>query len=169
MNSTEIQFCPRCATPVTWGFRFGRERLVCPSCDWIYFEDPKVAVAVVVVRQGKVLLVRRANDPQRGKWTLPAGFIDAGEDPALAGERECLEETGLQVKVTRLLSVHSGQEHARGAHILIAYEGEIVSGELTAGDDADEAVFFALDDLPPLAFSSTIDILKGVTAKTHHR
>jgi len=55
-----------------------------------------VAVAVLIERDGKVLLVRRANTPQKGMWTLPAGFVDAGEDPAQAAERECLEETGLK-------------------------------------------------------------------------
>lgn len=106
-----------------------------------------------------MLLVRRSNDPQRGLWTLPAGFLDAGEDPARAAERECLEETGLQVQVVDLVDVMGGQEHARGAHILIVYRAEIVSGELRAGDDADRAAFFSRDQLPPLAFATTLRIL----------
>ena len=157
----EIKYCPRCGTPLAQADRFGRLRPVCPACDWIYFADPKVAAAVLVEREGQVLLVRRANDPQRGLWTLPAGFIDGGEDPRLAAERECLEETGLQVRVTSLLDVMYGLEHPRGAHIIIFYSAETLAGELQPGDDVDAAAFFPRDELPPLAFSTTRKILKA--------
>lgn len=156
----EVNYCPRCATPVIQAERFGRQRAVCPQCGWVHFADPRVAVAVLILKQDEVLLVRRSNEPYRGLWTLPAGFVDAGEDPAEAAARECLEETGLVVKVLALLDVLSGQEHSRGAHILIVYRGEILSGELKAGDDAGEAGFFALRHLPPLAFGSTRTILE---------
>jgi ADP-ribose pyrophosphatase YjhB (NUDIX family) len=106
-----------------------------------------------------VLLVRRANDPERGKWTLPAGFVDAGEDPARAAERECLEEAGLIVHVNSLLDVLYGQEHARGAHIIIFYQAEILSGSLRPGDDVDDVDFFSKDQLPPLAFKTTQKVL----------
>jgi ADP-ribose pyrophosphatase YjhB (NUDIX family) len=97
--------------------------------------------------------------PGRGHWTIPAGFLDAGEDPQQAAVRECHEETGLDIKITELLDVIAIQEHDRGAHILILYRGEIISGELTPGDDADAVAFFSHDDLPPLAFSSTESII----------
>ncbi len=169
----EIRFCPRCGTAVIQAERFGRLRPVCPGCDWVYFSDPKVAVAVLVFQdshadshpqkaggpEARVLLVRRTNEPEKGRWTLPAGFVDAGEDPVRAAERECLEETGLQVRVTGLADVLAGQEHPRGAHILIVYRGEISGGELAAGDDADRAAFFSLRRLPPLAFESTRRLL----------
>jgi ADP-ribose pyrophosphatase YjhB (NUDIX family) len=91
---------------------------------------------------------------------MPAGFVDAGEDPAKAAMRECLEETGLVVSITGLLDVLFGQEHTRGAHIVIFYKAEIVSGELIPGDDVDMVQFFARDHLPPLAFSTTQRILE---------
>jgi 8-oxo-dGTP diphosphatase len=160
MISDEINFCPRCGSPLEQEFRFGKQRPVCPRCEWIYFPDPKVAAAVLLKKDAKVLLVRRANDPARGLWTLPAGFIDAGEDPVEAAQRECLEETGLKVRITSLLDVLSGLEHPRGAHIVIFYRGEIVSGDLQAWDDVDKAAFFELDKLPPLAFSTTQKILQ---------
>jgi 8-oxo-dGTP diphosphatase len=160
MISDEVNFCPRCGSPVTLAERFGQLRQVCPICDWIYFADPKVAAAVLVERDSQVLLVRRANDPLRGLWTLPAGFVDAGEDPAEAAARECLEETGLQVRVTNLIDVLSGQEHPRGAHILIVYRAEVQGGDLQAADDVDRAGFFSRQDLPPLAFSTTRKILQ---------
>ena len=137
----------------------GRERPTCPECAWTYFPDPKFAVAVLVEKKGRVLLVQRAMRPGQGRWTIPAGFLDAGEDPMEAGIRECFEETGLNIKISKLLDVISIREHDRGAHIVILYRGEIVAGDLIAGDDADDVAFFSRQDLPPLAFSSTESIL----------
>jgi ADP-ribose pyrophosphatase YjhB (NUDIX family) len=159
MPDSEYKYCPRCGSKLWIEERFGRPRPVCPQCGWIYFADPKVAVAVLVERDDKILLVRRVNDPYRGFWTLPAGFVDAGEDPSAAAVRECLEETGLHIRIVKLLDVLEGQEHPRGAHILIAYQGEIVAGEPAPGDDADELGFFSRQALPPLAFVSTNKLL----------
>jgi 8-oxo-dGTP diphosphatase len=161
MRAEEVIFCPRCGVPVEGAFRFGKERKVCPACGWIHFEDPKVAVAVLLEEGGKVLLVQRDNQPHRGLWSLPAGFVDAGEDPARAAERECLEETGLKVHATALLGLLAGQEHAQGAHILLVYRAEVVGGQLSPGDDAQQAVYFERDALPPLAFSTTQRILEN--------
>jgi ADP-ribose pyrophosphatase YjhB (NUDIX family) len=144
---------------MTVGERFGRPRPVCPSCGWIYFADPKVAAAALIEQDGRVLLVRRAIDPLRGLWSLPAGFVDAGEDPTEAIQRECLEETGLTVRVTGLVDVFYGQEHPRGAHIVIVYRAQVQEGSLQAGDDVDQATFFALDEMPELAFTSTRKVL----------
>ena len=129
----------------------------------MFFPDPKVAVVTVIFRDGQVLLTRRVNTPRQGLWTFPGGFVDAGEDPARAAERECLEETGLTVQVTGLIDVLSGQEHPRGSHILIIYQGEILSGTLNPGDDADRADFFHLDKLPPVAFHSTQEIISRIS------
>ena len=156
-----IKFCPRCAAEVTHEEKFGMMRPVCPQCGWIHFVDPKVAAAVLIEQDGRVLLVRRVNEPFRGMWTLPAGFVNGGEDPAEAAARECLEETGLSVNVTRVLDVISGREHERGADFIIVYFAEILSGELIPADDADAVEWFARDELPPLAFKATQKVLSG--------
>jgi 8-oxo-dGTP diphosphatase len=153
--SVTIRFCPQCGIPIEKRHLFGEERPVCPSCGWIYFADPKVAAAVVVERDGQVLLTRRVNEPYQGFWTLPAGFVNAHEDPARAAERECLEETGLEVRVVELLDVIGGREHERGADIVIIYRAEVIGGSLAPGDDADRAEFFPRRALPPLAFAAT--------------
>jgi len=163
-RESQIKFCPRCGTPVTLQERFGKIHPVCPQCKYIHFEDPKVAAAVLIEQDGRVLLVRRVNEPHRGLWTLPAGFIDAGEDPAQAAERECLEETGLSVRVKRVLDVSGGREHEHGADIVIAYQAEVLSGILIPGDDADAAEWFPRNYLPQLAFTATKKIL-GVKTK----
>lgn len=138
---------------------FGKFRPICPNCGWVYFADPKVAVGVLVENEHGVLLVRRVNEPGRGLWSIPAGFVDAGEDPVEAARRECQEETGLLVKVCGLVNVIGGREHERGADIVIVYEARIIGGILAPGDDADRAVFFQRGQLPPLAFKATKIVL----------
>jgi len=144
---------------VGYEHRFGAMREVCPQCGWIHFVDPKVAAAVLVIQNEQVLLVRRVNEPYRGLWTLPAGFVNGGEDPAEAAARECLEETGLSVRVTRVYDIVSGREHPRGADFVIVYQAEVVSGEMQAADDADAVEWFAKNNLPPLAFRATRKVL----------
>jgi 8-oxo-dGTP diphosphatase len=164
MANTEFNFCPRCATPVIPEQRFGAMREVCPKCGWIHFVDPKVAAAVLVLQNERVLLVRRANEPFRGMWTLPAGFVNGGEDPAEAAARECLEETGLSVRVTRVFDIVAGREHARGADFIIVYQAEVLSGEMAADDDADAVEWFDKNNLPSLAFRATQKVLQSFYA-----
>jgi ADP-ribose pyrophosphatase YjhB (NUDIX family) len=153
---TEAAFCLKCGTALrVTQYEDGHLHPVCPNCGWAYFPDPKVAAAVYLVQEGKVLLVRRVFDPHRGEWTLPAGFVNAGEEPAAAAARECLEETGITARVTGLRHVITGREHPRGADIVLVYSAEFISGAVLASDDADEAAFFPLDALPPLAFRAT--------------
>jgi 8-oxo-dGTP diphosphatase len=160
MRPEQIKFCPRCGAAVVTEFHYGHDRPVCPACRWMFFADPKVAAAVLVEDAGRVLLVRRVNEPFRGRWTVPAGFVNADEDPAAAAARECLEETGLTVKITGILDIRAGREHARGADFVIFYRGQVTGGLLRAGDDADAADWFARSRLPELAFQSTKDIFE---------
>lgn len=166
MRSQEIRYCPSCATPVVVREKFGQPRPVCPACGWIHFEDPKVAAATVILENGKILLVRRVNEPHRGLWTLPAGFINGGEDPAQAAIRETLEETGLTVRIITLLDIYARREHTRGADFVIFYRAEIASGSLQPADDADAAEWFALNALPPLAFDATRYIIEKMNNAT---
>ncbi|MBK7453420.1 MAG: NUDIX hydrolase [Anaerolineales bacterium] len=160
-RNENFKFCPRCGAEVAHEDKYGMVRPVCPQCGWIHFVDPKVAAAVLIEWDGRVLLVRRTNEPFRGMWTLPAGFVNGGEDPAEAAARECLEETGLTVRVTHVLDVIAGREHNRGADFIIVYHAEVISGALLAADDADAAEWFAREALPPLAFKATQRILAG--------
>ncbi len=154
-HKQEYKFCPHCGTPTIEKEVYGKDRAACPSCKWVHFEDPKVAAAVVIQKNDSILLARRIFSPNKGDWTLPAGFVDAREKPEDAAIREAMEETGLVVKIKGLRQIISGREHDRGADIVIVYDAEVIGGELKAGDDADEVAFFPLDQLPAIAFLAT--------------
>ncbi len=148
-------FCPRCGSPMRTQRVADKPRRVCSSCRYVYFTDPKVGVGVAVVEDGRLLLVKRAMNPERGKWSLPAGFVDQGEDPKETAAREALEETGLVVTITDVLDVFHNPPGAGGASVFILYRAQVTGGRLLAGDDAADAGFFALGQLPELAFAST--------------
>jgi 8-oxo-dGTP diphosphatase len=160
MRPEEVKFCPKCGQPVAMKACFGQDRPVCTACGFIYFADPKVAAAVLVKRDEHILLIRRAHEPFRGLWTLPAGFVNAGEDPAEAAIRECAEETGLDIEITGILAIHSGREHPRGSDFVIFFAGQLKGGALHADDDADAAEWFERGQLPELAFPSTKSIIE---------
>lgn len=127
----------------------------CPACGHIHFTDPKVGVGVLLVEDGRVLLVRRAVEPEKGKWSIPAGYVDHGEDPKETAAREVREETGLEVSIDGLLDVYHNPPAQGGASIFILYLARKTGGVLRPGDDADRAEFFAVERLPELAFANT--------------
>lgn len=144
-----MNFCPRCGKPLADRERFGRMRRACDACGFIHFRDPAVAVVVLAVREGRALMVHRAVEPQIGAWAFPAGFVDYGEDPREAAVREVKEETGLDVKLMRLIDVLGPDTGGGGkAAIIIMFKGEITGGEPTPGDDADQVAFFAPEEVP---------------------
>ena len=105
MNQRIYRFCPLCGTPLETRWMFQRERPTCPACGFVHFRDPKVAVIGLVTWRNRVLLIRRGVDPMKGMWSLPGGYMDAGEMPANALVRELVEEVGLHVTVDRLVDM----------------------------------------------------------------
>lgn len=148
-------YCPMCGAALEMRERFGMLRPICPACGHVVFFSPNVAVIALILQADKILLVKRANDPKRGLWVLPAGFMEWNEDPAEAARREVLEETGLTVQIDRLLDVFHTPDDGGLADIVIGYAAHITGGQLQAADDAEEAGWFSNDDVPPLAFLPT--------------
>jgi 8-oxo-dGTP diphosphatase len=151
------RFCSSCAAELTPPG--GPLPQACTACGRVRYDNPAVGVGVVARDAGgRLLLVRRGVEPGRGLWALPAGYVDAGEDPRVAAARETLEETGLEVRVGAVLDVYpTGIGGGGGASFFLAFAAEVVGGSLAAGDDALDAAFFAADSLPELAFASTAD------------
>ena len=156
----QFNYCPECGHDLRSREAFGRPRRYCAVCDRVIFRNPKVAAGVVVIQDQQVLLVRRTAEPARGRWSLPAGFVEYDEDPAVAASRECLEETGLHTTITELLDVISRAHSGNGASIFVVYRAEVRHGILRPGDDADKVGFFSRSTIPPLAFKTTRAILQ---------
>ena len=149
------RYCPQCAGELdTTG-----HAPVCTGCGRVHHRDPKVGAGVVVRDdEGRLLLVQRSVSPGRGLWSLPAGYVDADEDPRAAAAREALEETGLVVEVGAVIDVYPC---GGGASFFLAFSAVVVGGTLKAGDDASAAAFFAADELPELAFESTVAAVRA--------
>lgn len=139
---------------------FCRPRAACNACGFVHFRDPKVAAAVLLGDQGRVLLVRRAVDPRRGFWALPAGFVEVDELPDEAAAREALEETGLHVAVGNLLRIRRTSNPDKPG-LLLTYQGQVLGGALQASDDVSEARWFSVQEIPwdDLAFETTRESL----------
>jgi 8-oxo-dGTP diphosphatase len=137
----------------------GKARRICTQCRYIHFVEPRIAVGAMIVESARILLVQRAFAPEKGKWCLPAGYLDVGELPEHAVAREVLEETSLNIEVDSLETVF-GDASGRGAAVILVYRARRISGVLRAADDAADARFFDLDDLPEIAFPSTHDIVR---------
>lgn len=151
-------FCPLCGTRLEKHHIFGRTRDLCPSCSYVHFEDPKVAVGVVVEKEGRIVLAKRGHEPNYGRWSFPSGYVDAGEKLEDAARREVLEETGLRVRIRKLLGVYS-QKGERT--IFVAYAGQAIGGEMEAGEECLEVAAFLPDELPELAFPHDEEIVKA--------
>jgi 8-oxo-dGTP diphosphatase len=151
-----MKFCPHCAQPLVQREAFGRVRPVCPACGFVGFRDPKVAAGVLVERDGCVLLTRRAHDPGRGLWGLPAGYMEWDERVEAAAVREAREETGLDVRLESVVGVYSYP--VRGT-VLIVYAATIMGGSLRTSEESEAVEFFAPDALPELAFPENASII----------
>jgi len=131
------------------------------------FKKPRVTVDAVMVDCGRVLLIKRANAPFKGRWALPGGFVENGETVETACVREAKEETGLEVAIIRLVGVYSDPKRdPRGHTVGIVFLCRPVGGALRADDDAKEAAWFAMKGLPGLSFDhgKIIDDVKRLLA-----
>jgi 8-oxo-dGTP diphosphatase len=117
------------------------------------YRNPVLTVDGVLVIDGKLLLVRRGREPEKGKLALPGGIVEYGETTEEAVVREIEEEAGITTKLVRLLGVYSDPDRdPRGHFITVAYVLAPEGGKLQAGDDAADAILQPIDDIPMLAF-----------------
>ena len=143
-------YCQQCGAATEARFRDGKVRPVCLSCGAVTYFDPKLAAAVVIERDGRLLFGRRGPGTRApGKWSFPAGFVERGEPVETAAIREAFEESGLRVELGPLLGLFS---EAGETVVLAVYLAAAFTGEPTAGDDLDEIGWFEPGELPDLAF-----------------
>jgi ADP-ribose pyrophosphatase YjhB (NUDIX family) len=146
---TGWRFCPRCAAEL----EVERRRAECSSCGSVYYAKSAPTVSAFVVDdERRVLLARRAHEPDAGRWDLLGGFLDEGERPLDGLRRELHEETGLEIDPGEFLGsyVDSYGDGPLATSVLnLVWEARIVAGDARPADDVSELRWFELDALPP--------------------
>lgn len=148
----DYRFCPYCAEP--YGV-LGHVQ-TCRACGRIVWHNSAPCAAATVLREGKLLLVKRGIEPFKGWWDIPGGFLQPGEHPTEGAVREVLEETGLRVATGEPVGTYVDTYGEGGKYTLTTYyQAKVVGGEQRAGDDAVALDWFHLEQLPErIAFNN---------------
>src|SRR5882672_11620268 len=130
-----------------------RERLVCAECGFILYDNPKVVVGSVTRRGDKILMCRRAINPRRGFWTLPAGYLELNESTSAGAEREAWEEARARIAIESLLAIY---DITRLSQVQLIYRARLIDEAVAAGPESLEVALFAWDEIPwgEIAFPS---------------
>jgi ADP-ribose pyrophosphatase YjhB (NUDIX family) len=139
-----------------------RERLVCGDCGFINYVNPKIVVGAVVTWEKRFLLCRRAIEPRRGFWTIPAGFLEEHETTEAGARREAQEEAMADIRIDGLLGVYN---IARISQVQLIYRATLRTPDFGAGEESLDAALFDWGEIPwdDLAFPSVL------WALNHHR
>ena len=150
-----MRYCPQCGHAVNMTIPAGDNRLraVCPSCEFIDYDNPRLITGTIPLYNGKILLCRRNIEPRLGFWTLPAGFMENQETTSEGALRETLEESGSTAICKQAFSMIS---IPRINQVHLFYIAELEKDDFHATEESSEVALFALDEIPwdELAFSS---------------
>ncbi len=129
------------------------ERLVCPDCGYISYENPKVVVGSVALWDGEVLMCRRAIPPRKGYWTLPAGYLELNETTAEGAIREAWEEARATLEIRALLAVYN---IPRISQVQLFYLADLADADISPGPESEAVALYGWDDIPwdEIAFPS---------------
>ncbi len=141
-------YCFRCGNQLVQKQLENRFRWVCPHCGWVYYPQLKVSAAGLIEFDHKILLVRRNTDPWRNCWYLPAGYVDADENPVQAAEREVFEETGLQVQAGAVFGTYYFDDDPRGNGFLVVYRCAVLAGVLKNTNETNGHGYFSITQMP---------------------
>lgn len=136
-----------------------RRRLVCDTCGFIQYENPRIVVGSVAGWEDRVLLCRRAIEPRKGYWTLPAGYLELGESPEVGAVREAWEEARAELEIDRLLAIYS---ITRISQVQLIYRARLKHPGVAPGPESLEVALFRFDEIPygDIAFPSVHWALK---------
>lgn len=145
LPSYDLKFCPYCGEKLGSKMVEEKERCYCNSCDRVIWQNPKPAVAVAVQNKRELLLVERGIPPEKGMFSLPAGFIDRAEKPEVSAVRELEEETGLEIEAEDLEIFDTVLNHRKGRQytVVIVYRAETSEEDVKAGSDTAKAEFWS--------------------------
>jgi len=156
-------YCPLCATPLQTGIIEGKKRKYCPECNFIDYKNPLPVALAVAVKDKKFLLIKRGIPPKKGMWGAPSGFIETGETPEEACLRELKEEAGVSGEIVKLLEVVRYEDkELYGDMLVVRYLVKVKEGKLTPGEEAQDARFFDIAELPDYYRYNHKEIIKEV-------
>lgn len=141
------KFCPNCKTKLERKLIDGRDRFFCPKCDFIFWNNPKPVVSILLHNNDKILMLQRANEPLKDYWCLPGGYINYDETPEEAVKREVSEEIGTDIFIDSLIGVYRIDNDPRGINIDVIYEGKL-KGSVSLSTEHKKYKFVQLDALP---------------------
>lgn len=135
------------------------ERAVCDDCGFIAYENPKIIAGSVITHDDKFLLCKRAIHPQKGRWTIPAGFLELAESPEEGAVREAMEEATASIQIIDLLAVYTVR---RISQVHLMFRAELALPDFKPGIESEDVALFAWEDIPwdDLAFPSVHWVLK---------
>lgn len=130
-----------------------RERMICAECGYILYDNPKIVVGSVARWGERILLCRRAINPRRGFWTLPAGYLELNESTNAGAEREAWEEAQARIRIDGLLAIY---DIPRISQVQLIYRARLIDPAVAAGPESLEVGLFGWDDIPwdEIAFPS---------------
>lgn len=136
-----------------------RERDVCGHCGFIDYKNPKIVVGSVLSFEGRILLCRRAIEPRKGFWTIPAGYLELGEAVEDGARREAYEEARVRAILDRVLAVYSVP---RISQVQIMFRGRLEGPDFAPGPESLEVALFEWADItwPDIAFPSAMWALR---------
>lgn len=156
-----MRFCPKCGHQVNMEIPAGdnRDRAVCPNCEFIDYDNPRLITGTIPQYQGKILLCKRDIEPRLGYWTLPAGFMENGETTLEGALRETLEECGSTVIARQPFAMIS---IPRFNQVHLYYLADLQKEDFHPTSESSEVALFELDQIPwdDIAFSSVTKALK---------
>lgn len=151
----EFRFCPICSHELillTNGPDRGRSG--CREGHFVHYENPAVTAFAFVEREGRFLVLERGQEPYRGRWELPGGFVEAGESPAESVEREVFEETGLSVETPSIIGAYTSRYGDDGKWTVdVAFHCQAPHGEVSLSAESSDAAWVSIEQMPPLAFA----------------
>jgi len=144
-----VHYCYQCGNELEVRHVDHREREVCPKCGWVHYLQLKVGAAVLIEQEdSKLLLLQRAHEPWIGSWMIPAGYVEADEDPKDAAKREVFEETGLDAELGDLVKTYYFDDDPRGNGVAFVYKAIKISGKININSEATDFRYFAHDEIP---------------------
>lgn len=159
-QARSIKHCKACGAPTRYAVPTddNRERAMCPACGAVHYENPLTVVGTLPVWTDQVLLCRRAIEPRRGLWTLPAGFMELGETTEQGALRETDEEAGARVELEGLFSVLNV---VRVGQVHLFYRARLLDIDFAPGPESLEVQLFTEDQVPweELAFRTVKETL----------